>query len=240
MPRLSTDDGCAASSFQQVSQSGVAASGQTIIGNFVMGTAQRDAFVDNFSRLLFESAGSVALSLIENPRVKAMFTSLGITPPSRKWLSTTKLDAVYSESRDEMRQRMGMVGGEASVDSVGFMMAADGWRSKYVEGGQKLINIMVLFPDGGSGFTGVEMVTEHSLDTAALFNILKRGALKAVDGNEAILQDKLLGFVTDAEAVNKAALRKLKECFPRNVLLVCQAHGLALLANDYASKSKVR
>ena len=126
-------------SFQQRLQSTSLPSGQSTIRNFMVSPAVAEQFVDCMCRLLFESCGSVPLSLLEKPRMKQAFQILGIKPPSRKWVSNTKLKQVYSETKAKSNALL-------EANDGCFALGCDGWRSKYVENGLKLLNFLALIP----------------------------------------------------------------------------------------------
>ena len=175
--------------------------GQQRMTQFTLPSGLAESFKDNFARLIFEACGSVPLVLIEHPRVKAMFSMVGITPPSRKWLSGVKLNTVYAEVMEEMKLEMQAGDGLLQI-------AADGWRSKYVDNGDKLINIMLLFPGGGSFFHKVIRVQGEAINQESLSDMLWSAVMDVFDGDEAAVAQRLLGFVMDAEAVNPAAFSR--------------------------------
>lgn len=200
-------------------------SGQQRITKFVVDAATAEAIKDNWCRLFYEAVGSVPLMLTEHPRAKKIFELLGLKPVSREYLAGEKLDAVFKETKEQMLA-------DLEAGDGFFQIAADGWRSKLVDEGDKLINIMVLLPGGGCMFVEVVRVKASVVDTEYLAETLWAAALRIVDDDTEQLEARLLGFILDAEAVNGAAQRKLKAKMGALQNLLCQAHGLSNLVKD--------
>lgn len=239
LTKFSHSDGSEGSvTFQEHLKATCLPGGQTQITKFLLPPDIAEKFVDLQCRLMYESCGSVPLSLLELPRMKEMFNLLGIKRPSRTWVSNTKLDRVYNEAKSEIVNLLESNGGY-------FQLASDGWRSKYVENSEKLLNFLALLPDGGAVFLGIERTKGEVLDTDALADFLMNGALKAVEGADIEakqqLRERMLGVVMDGEAVNHSALRKLRTDLKHPALMgvVCVAHALNLLVKDIVEKVPV-
>lgn len=209
------------------SGSGASGSTQRTLSGFVINGQIQDKFRDTACRLLYENCTSLPLSVIEAPRFRELFTLLGMTPPSRKQVAGKKLDEVYEEAVVEMDARMQAGNGQ-------FAIGSDGWSRKVTGNGGKLINIVVLFPDGGAMFRKVIQVNDASCTAEFLARTLRDAALEIVGGDMAALQERLLGFVLDATSANVAAERILQREFPFAIPLVCQSHGLANLLKDFS------
>jgi hypothetical protein len=123
---------------------------------------------------------TLALCLIEDEELVASYNCMGIQLPGKKALSTTILDRVYEEVRDEVLSKMfGVLAQQAAgsnsssssssstrevicvnvadlpVLRQSFAVASDGWRKTAAAQGIPLININALADAGGAVFLQV-------------------------------------------------------------------------------------
>jgi hypothetical protein len=163
---------------------------------------------------LFFYTTNTALHLIENPHLVAAFAAAGVTLESRKVLSTTRLDKTFAKVQQSTDTTL------ASTELIN--LATDGWKRQAAAHGAPLINSMVLLPEGGSRFMGVEDTTGKKKDAPFLAE-LHCTLLDRASGGDSERQNSL---VMDNTKANRTALDLIKEQRPHVITLGCQVRCL--------------
>jgi hypothetical protein len=156
--------------------------------------------IDKLS-LFFFTNPTVSMRLIEDSHLKAAFSAVGVTLPSRTTLSGTLLDKQYTAAMDKvLRTSFGGVldavadgeGDTAGIDMYGlgtlpilassFAMASDGWRKKACAQGVPLINLMAIPHQEPAVFLKVcaEMQQQESHITRLLLSCLASRSIRSV------------------------------------------------------------
>jgi hypothetical protein len=72
-------------------------------------------------------------------------------------LISTTLNKKYDSAVQDVTKRL-------HEQSIGVQLGTDGWKRKNVNNGQKLLNFIANFPDGGTSFLGVTNTGGASMD----------------------------------------------------------------------------
>jgi len=172
-------------------------------------------FLDCFKTWILYNNTSISFACVEDEKLREGLAALGFPHGiCRKTLCTTFLDTKYSEFISKRAQRLNYF--------KCFQIAADSWKSKYVNGSNKLVGVTLNFPDGC--YLGDIFPTELGDTVSASYLLAKMTRL--IDG---LGPEYYIGCVFDGESAYQSAGRQLREKYPGSVHLTCQAHTLSLL-----------
>jgi len=130
-------------------------------------------------------------------------------------LVSTTLNTKYDSAVQDVTKRLHEQG-------IGVQLGTDGWKRKNVNNGQKLLNFIANFPDGGTSFLGVTDTQGASMDHLEFLRIMKEQIIALGERLGAL--SKVLGCITDREAAVQKAFHMLETEFHWMVNLVCQVN----------------
>ncbi|KAG7650351.1 putative transcription factor/ chromatin remodeling BED-type(Zn) family [Arabidopsis thaliana] len=181
--------------------------------------AQIDSALDSLSDWVFESCGSVSLSGLEHPKLRAFLTQVGLPIISRRDFVTGRLDLKYEDSRAEAESRI--------HDAMFFQIASDGW--KFDSSGENLVNLIVNLPNGTSLYRRAVFV-----NGAVPSNYAEEVLLETVRGICGNSPQRCVGIVSDR--FMSKALRNLESQHQWMVNLSCQFQGFNSLIRDFVKE----
>ncbi|CAD5316120.1 unnamed protein product [Arabidopsis thaliana] len=181
--------------------------------------AQIDSALDSLSDWVFESCGSVSLSGLEHPKLRAFLTKVGLPIISRRDFVTGRLDLKYEDSRAEAESRI--------HDAMFFQIASDGW--KFDSSGENLVNLIVNLPNGTSLYRRAVFV-----NGAVPSNYAEEVLLETVRGICGNSPQRCVGIVSDR--FMSKALRNLESQHQWMVNLSCQFQGFNSLIRDFVKE----
>ncbi|CAN7090763.1 unnamed protein product [Brassica rapa subsp. narinosa] len=177
--------------------------------------AQIDSALASLSDWVFESCGSVSLSGLEHPKLRAFLTQVGLPIVSRRDFVAGRLDMKYEGSRAEAESRLG--------DAMFFQLASDGW--KFESSGENLVSLMVNLPNGTSLYRRALFV-----NGAVPSNYAEEVMWETVRGICGNSPQRCVGIVSDR--FMSKALRNLESQHQWMVNLSCQFQGFNSLIKD--------
>ncbi|CAF2039911.1 uncharacterized protein LOC106366539 [Brassica napus] len=177
--------------------------------------AQIDSALASLSDWVFESCGSVSLSGLEHPKLRAFLTQVGLPIVSRREFVAGRLDMKYEGSRAEAESRLG--------DAMFFQLASDGW--KFESSGENLVSLMVNLPNGTSLYRRALFV-----NGAVPSNYAEEVMWETVRGICGNSPQRCVGIVSDR--FMSKALRNLESQHQWMVNLSCQFQGFNSLIKD--------
>ncbi|CAH8321595.1 unnamed protein product [Eruca vesicaria subsp. sativa] len=177
---------------------------------------QIDSALVSLSDWVFESCGSVSLSGLEHPKLRAFLTQVGLPIVSRREFVTGRLDSRYEGSRAEGETRIN--------DAMFFQLASDGW--KYKSSGEKLVSLVVNLPNGTSLYRRALFV-----NGAVPSNYAEEVMWETVRGICGNSPQRCVGIVSDR--FMSKALRNLEGQYQWMVNLSCQFQGFNSLIKDF-------
>jgi len=130
-------------------------------------------------------------------------------------LVSTTLNNKYDSAVQDVTKRLHEQG-------IGVQLGTDGWKRKNVNNGQKLLNFIANFPDGGTSFLGVTDTEGASMGHLEFLRIMKEQIIALGERLGAL--NKVLGCITDREAAVQKAFQMLETEFHWMVNLVCQVN----------------
>ncbi|KAL9310440.1 putative transcription factor/ chromatin remodeling BED-type(Zn) family [Arabidopsis thaliana] len=181
--------------------------------------AQIDSALDSLSDWVFESCGSVSLSGLEHPKLRAFLTQVGLPIISRRDFVTGRLDLKYEDSRAEAESRI--------HDAMFFQIASDGW--KFDSSGENLVNLIVNLPNGTSLYRRAVFV-----NGAVPSNYAEEVLWETVRGICGNSPQRCVGIVSDR--FMSKALRNLESQHQWMVNLSCQFQGFNSLIRDFVKE----
>ncbi|CAN6971250.1 uncharacterized protein LOC103838360 [Brassica rapa] len=176
---------------------------------------QIDSALASLSDWVFESCGSVSLSGLEHPKLRAFLTQVGLPIVSRREFVAGRLDMKYEGSRAEAESRLG--------DAMFFQLASDGW--KFESSGENLVSLMVNLPNGTSLYRRALFV-----NGAVPSNYAEEVMWETVRGICGNSPQRCVGIVSDR--FMSKALRNLESQHQWMVNLSCQFQGFNSLIKD--------
>ncbi|CAG7861245.1 unnamed protein product [Brassica rapa] len=177
--------------------------------------AQIDSALASLSDWVFESCGSVSLSRLEHPKLRAFLTQVGLPIVSRREFVAGRLDMKYEGSRAEAESRLS--------DAMFFQLASDGW--KFESSGENLVSLMVNLPNGTSLYRRALFV-----NGAVPSNYAEEVMWETVRGICGNSPQRCVGIVSDR--FMSKALRNLESQHQWMVNLSCQFQGFNSLIKD--------
>eukprot|EP00955_Chlamydomonas_euryale_P045663 353208-Chlamydomonas_euryale.AAC.1 len=195
---------------------------QQPIQKFASTAAQQDSAGKSLARFFYKN--NIALHLVEDPDLQKAFGHLGVLLPDRRELGGSMLDTEFDTVKTMQSRKL--------ASQSGYAITTDGFKKKYIEGGAPLLNVIALFPDGGSTFVKVvkaEGVTKDGKWFAQLHADII-GQLEPDDPS------RIIGLVTDSASANSNGMKLLEKNFPHLILIPCSAHALNLLIKDVAGQ----
>ncbi|KAJ0265750.1 F16 protein [Hirschfeldia incana] len=178
--------------------------------------AQIDSALASLSDWVFESCGSVSLSGLEHPKLRAFLTQVGLPMVSRREFVTGRLDMKYEGSRAEAESRIN--------DAMFFQLATDGW--KFERSGENLVSLVVNLPNGTSLYRRALFV-----NGAVPSNYAEEVMWETVRGICGNSPQRCVGVVSDR--FMSKALRNLERQHQWMVNLSCQFQGFKSLIKDF-------
>uniref|UniRef100_A0A1J3E7C2 DUF7963 domain-containing protein n=1 Tax=Noccaea caerulescens TaxID=107243 RepID=A0A1J3E7C2_NOCCA len=172
--------------------------------------------LDSLSDWVFESCGSVSLSGLEHPKLRAFLTQVGLPIISRRDFVTGRLDLKYEESRAEAESRI--------HDAMFFQIASDGW--KFENSGENLVSLIVNLPNGTSLYRRAVFVN-GAVPSNYAEDVLSE-TVRGICGNS---PQRCVGIVSDR--FMSKALRNLESQHQWMVNLSCQFQGFNSLIQDF-------
>ena len=128
-------------------------------------------------------------------------------------LISKHLDRRYEEKQQDLNQNL-------QRQSIGVQLGTDGWKRKHVNEGQKLLNFIANYPDGGTAFLAFADTGGAVMDHLEFQRIMKEQISSLSERLGSV--EKVLGCITDREAAVQKAFRMLEAEYPWMVNLVCQ------------------
>ncbi|XP_010430365.1 PREDICTED: uncharacterized protein LOC104714632 [Camelina sativa] len=181
--------------------------------------AQIESALDSLSDWVFESCGSVSLSGLEHPKLRAFLTQVGLPIISRRDFVTGRLDLKYEDSRAEADSRI--------HDAMFFQIASDGW--KFENSGESLVNLIVNLPNGTSLYRRAVFV-----NGAVASNYAEEVLWETVRGICGNSPQRCVGIVSDR--FMSKALRNLESQHQWLVNLSCQFQSFNSLIQDFVKE----
>ncbi|KAF3568273.1 hypothetical protein DY000_02012573 [Brassica cretica] len=178
--------------------------------------AQIDSALASLSDWVFESCGSVSLSSLEHPKLRAFLTQVGLPIISRRDFVAGRLDMKYEGSRAVAESRLS--------DAMFFQLASDGW--KFESSGENLVSLMVNLPNGTSLYRRALFV-----NGAVPSNYAEEVMWETVRGICGNSPQRCVGIVSDR--FMSKALRNLESQHQWMVNLSCQFQGFNSLIKDF-------
>lgn len=178
--------------------------------------AQVDSALASLSDWVFESCGSVSLSGLEHPKLRAFLTQVGLPIVSRRDFVAGRLEMRYEGSRAEAESRI--------HDAMFFQLASDGW--KYESSGENLVSLVVNLPNGTCLYRRALFV-----NGAVPSNYAEEVIWETVRGICGNSPQRCVGVVSDR--FMSKALRNLESQHQWMVNLSCQFQGFNSLIKDF-------
>lgn len=135
-------------------------------------------------------------------------------------LISKHLDRRYEEKQQSLNQNL-------QQQSIGVQLGTDGWKRKHVNEGQKLLNFIANYPDGGTAFLAFADTKGAVMDHLEFLRIMKEQISSLAERLGSV--EKVLGCITDREAAVQKAFRMLEAEYHWMVNLVCQVWGQVLV-----------
>ncbi|CAH2048081.1 unnamed protein product [Thlaspi arvense] len=180
---------------------------------------QIESALDSLSDWVFESCGSVSLSGLEHPKLRAFLTQVGLPIISRRDFVTGRLDSKYEDSRTEAESRI--------HDAMFFQIASDGW--KFESSGENLVSLIVNLPNGTSLYRRAVFA-----NGAVPSNYAEEVLWETVRGICGNSPQRCVGIVSDRFMTK--ALRNLESQHQWMVNLSCQFQGFNSLIKDFVKE----
>eukprot|EP00898_Chlorokybus_atmophyticus_P001601 jgi/Chlat1/2441/Chrsp17S08740 len=171
---------------------------------------------------VYKNAGSIPLSVIEHPDLKAALKTLGHPGITRQSLANSRLDKMCEAVRADVNQQL------QNLNCM--QVALEGLKKSSVQNGQKLIHYLLNLPDGGSLLYATRPTRIETLHGAGLMEQCHDVMTAAVGQHK----EHIAGVVADGESLHKLILRSLETLYPWVVATTCQAYALDLLMRDLA------
>jgi hypothetical protein len=106
--------------------------------SFTISKSQSEAFKTEILKAII--TGGVSFAFVENEHMKKAAKMVGIDLPSRKALSGSMIHALFDDTQRATKQ---------SIADMDFPAgASDGWRKKYAQQGDSLMNFVVMGNEG--------------------------------------------------------------------------------------------
>ncbi|CAA7034170.1 unnamed protein product [Microthlaspi erraticum] len=179
---------------------------------------QISSALDSLSDWVFESCGSVSLSGLEHPKLRAFLTQVGLPIISRRDFVAGRLDSKYEDSRAEAESRI--------HDAMFFQIASDGWKSETSGGEENLVSLIVNLPNGTSLYRRAVFVN-GAVPSNYAEEVLSE-TVRGICGNS---PQRCVGIVSDR--FMSKALRSLESQHQWMVNLSCQFQGFNSLIQDF-------
>lgn len=183
-------------------------------------------FMEGFQSWILMNNISISFACVEDPLLTESLKILGW--PSgicRKTLSGSFLDRKFKEFLE---------GRQHYINHYKcFQIAADSWKSKYVNDANKLVGVTLNFP---SGCQLGDIFTTSDEDTVSRAYLVTKMS-NLIDG---LGSDNYIGCVFDGELAYKNAGQELQRKYPGSIHLTCQAHSLSLLLKDISKIDKLK
>lgn len=135
-------------------------------------------------------------------------------------LISKHLDRRYEEKQQDLNQNL-------QQQSIGVQLGTDGWKRKHVNEGQKLLNFIANYPNGGTAFLAFADTHGAVMDHLEFLRIMKAQISSLAERLGSV--EKVLGCITDREAAVQKAFKMLEDEYPWMVNLVCQVWRLFLV-----------
>ncbi|KFK40556.1 hypothetical protein AALP_AA2G011400 [Arabis alpina] len=176
---------------------------------------QIELALDSLSSWVFESCGSVSLTGLEHPKLRAFLSQVGLPVISRRDFVTRRLDLKYEESRVKADTRI--------HDAMFFQIGSNGW--KFENSGENLVSLTVNLPNGTSLYRRGLFV-----NGAVSSNYAEEVLWETVKGICGNLPQRCVGIVSDR--FMSKALRNLESENLWMVNLSCQFQSFNSLIRD--------
>ena len=179
-------------------------------------------FLECFKTWILYNSTSASFRCVEDEKLTEALAALGYPYGiCRKTLCTTFLDKKYEEFLAARLRGLNYY--------KCFQIAADSWKSKYVNESNKLVGVTLNLPEGCQLGDIFPSMCGETISGDYLFQKMKT----LIDG---LGREFYIGCVFDGESAYQSAGRRLKAAYPGTVHLTCQAHTLSLLLKHINEK----
>ncbi|CAN8245283.1 unnamed protein product [Cochlearia groenlandica] len=180
---------------------------------------QIESAIDSLSDWVFESSGSVSLSSLEHPKLRAFMAQIGLPIISGRDFVAGRLDSKYEEARAEAESRL--------HDAMFLQIASDGWR--FENSGENLVNFIVNLPNGTSLYRRALFV--NGAVPSGYAEEVMWETVRGICGNS---PQRCVGIVSDR--FMRKALKNLESHHQWMVNLSCQFQGFMSLVKDFVKE----